>query len=91
MSGKAEKLSPEIIEDEMAVSLARAVATANRAAKEAGISLEDSLRTITELSGNTTRWRINYGPKNYRNRRGGDFIVEVDAGDASIQKVLRGQ
>ena len=73
------------------MSLARGIAAANRAAKEIGVDLPDSLVTITQVSDEKPHWRINYGPKNYRNRRGGDVIVEVDAEDASIQKVLRGQ
>ncbi|HEV2663613.1 MAG TPA: hypothetical protein VG324_01795 [Blastocatellia bacterium] len=36
-------------------------------------------------------WRVNYGPKDYVSRRGGDFIVDVDARDASIKQVLHGQ
>ncbi|MGI8980371.1 MAG: hypothetical protein ACR2FY_14180 [Pirellulaceae bacterium] len=84
-------LSPEVLEDTVAVSLARCIAAANRAAREAGVDLPESLVTITELSDEKPRWRINYGPKNYRNRRGGDLLIEVDAADASIQKVLRGQ
>ena len=84
-------LSAEVLEDNVAMSLARGVAAANRAAKEIGVDLPDSLVTITQVSDEKPCWRINYGPKNYRNRRGGDVIVEVDAEDASIQKVLRGQ
>jgi hypothetical protein len=84
-------LSAEVLEDNVAMSLARGIAAANRAAKEIGVDLPDSLVTITQVSDEKPHWRINYGPKNYRNRRGGDVIVEVDAEDASIQKVLRGQ
>ncbi|MCE9529170.1 MAG: hypothetical protein K8R36_24245 [Planctomycetales bacterium] len=84
-------LSAEVLDDDVAMSLARGIAAANRAAKEIGVDLPDSLVTITQVSDEKPHWRINYGPKNYRNRRGGDVIVEVDAEDASIQKVLRGQ
>ncbi len=84
-------LSAEVLEDNVAMSLARGIAAANRAAKEIGVDLPDSLVTITQVSDEKPHWRINYGPKNYRNRRGGDVVVEVDAVDASIQKVLRGQ
>jgi hypothetical protein len=87
----ATTLSSEVLEDTVAVSLARCIATANRAAKEAGVDLPESLVTITEVSEERPRWRINYGPKNFRNRRGGDLMIEVDAADASIHKVLRGQ
>ncbi|MFN0019674.1 MAG: hypothetical protein ACKVP0_15560 [Pirellulaceae bacterium] len=84
-------LSAEVLEDDVAMSLARGIAAANRAAKEIGVDLPDSLVTITQVSDEKPHWRINYGPKNYLNRRGGDVIVEVDAEDGSIQKVLRGQ
>jgi hypothetical protein len=84
-------LSPEVLEDMVAVSLARCIAAANRAAREAGVDLPETLVTITEMSEEKPRWRINYGPKNYRNLRGGDLLIEVDAADASIQKILRGQ
>jgi hypothetical protein len=36
-------------------------------------------------------WRINYGPKDYVRRRGGDLIIEIDPTDASVRQVLRGQ
>lgn len=87
----SEKVSPEVLEDEMAVSLARCVAAANRAAKDAGVDPAESLLTIDQVSDDRFRWRIHYGAKNYLNRRGGDLIVDVDAVDASIQKLVWGQ
>jgi hypothetical protein len=36
-------------------------------------------------------WRINYGPKDYVGRRGGDLIIEVDPSNANVKQVLRGQ
>ena len=36
-------------------------------------------------------WRINYGPKDYGGRRGGDLIIDIDPTDASIKNVLWGQ
>lgn len=30
-------------------------------------------------------WRVNYSPKDYVGRRGGDLIVEVDASDGTIK------
>lgn len=36
-------------------------------------------------------WRVNYGPQNPVGRRGGDFLVEVNAEDASVRRVLHGQ
>ena len=60
--------------------------------RESGIDVTASLITVTQHSPHSSLiWRINYDPKEYVGRRGGDFIVEVDAFDASIKEVLRGQ
>ncbi|MBI5650842.1 MAG: hypothetical protein HZC40_10435 [Chloroflexi bacterium] len=85
-------LTADVLQDDIAVSLARAIATANKRAREAGIDVMQSIITITQraFDGNLL-WRINYGPKNYIGRRGGDFIVEIDPADASVKQVLRGQ
>ena len=78
--------------DEIAVSLARVMAVANKRARESGIDLLQSLITITQRSFNSRLvWRINYGPKDYVGRRGGDLIIEVDPISASITQVLHGQ
>jgi hypothetical protein len=51
-----------------------------------------SLITITQHAFNgQLLWRINYGPKDYVGRRGGDLMIEVDPTNASIKQVLRGQ
>ena len=84
-------LSADVLEDDLAVSLARVLASANRRARELNIDVPQSLITITQLIENGPRWRINYGPKDYVGRRGGDLVIEVDATDASIKQVLRGQ
>lgn len=82
----------EISQDHIAVSVARAMAVANKRARELGIDIFQSLITITQRSLNgDVFWRINYGPKNYIGHRGGDLIVEVDQSDASISQVLWGQ
>jgi hypothetical protein len=84
-------LSTEVLEDDIAVSLARVVAAANRRARELKIDVPQSLITITQLIDDGPCWRINYGPKDYVGRRGGDLVIEVDATDASIKQVLHGQ
>lgn len=84
-------LSADVLEDDVAVSLARVVAAANRRARELNIDVPRSLITITQLNDNGPYWRINYGPKEYVGQRGGDLVIEVDATDASIKQVLRGQ
>jgi hypothetical protein len=85
-------LTAEVLQDDIAVSLARAIATANKRAREAGIDVVQSIITITQRAfDGTLLWRINYGPKDYIGRRGGDFIVEIDPADASVKQILRGQ
>jgi hypothetical protein len=61
-------------------------------ARDLGVDVVDSLITISQhpLNGGFVL-RINYGPKDYTGRRGGDLLIEVDVKDASIRKVLRGQ
>jgi hypothetical protein len=85
-------LTAEVLEDDIAVSLARAMAAANKRARELGVDALQTLITITQRSLNGSLvWRINYGPKDYVGRRGGDLIIEVDPSDASIRQVLWGQ
>jgi hypothetical protein len=88
----AATLTAAVLQDELAISLAHVLAVANKRARESGIDLHQSLITITQCSFNGgSIWRINYGPKDYVGRRGGDFIVEVDPINASIKRVLYGQ
>jgi hypothetical protein len=85
-------LTADVLQDELAVSLARALAAANKRARELGIDVSESLITITQQALNgQLLWRINYGPKDYVGRRGGDLMIEVDPTDASVKQVLRGQ
>jgi len=88
----AATLSPDVLQDDIAVSLARVIAAANKRARELGVDVLQSLITITQHSRNgDLLWRVNYGPKDYVGRRGGDLIIDVDPNDASIKQVLRGQ
>jgi len=85
-------LTADVLQDDMAISLARALAVANKRARELGVDLLQTLITITQRSVNGGLvWRINYGPKDYVGRRGGDLIIDVDPSDASIKQVLWGQ
>ena len=85
-------LDKEVLEDQLAVSLARAVAAANERARREGIDIRQSLVTVTEhpAQGGAC-WRINYGPRDYIARRGGDLIVEVGLEDAEVKRIVRGQ
>lgn len=84
-------LSLDVLQDDLAVTLARVLAAANKSARESGIDVVQSLITISQIGDNGFHWRINYGPKDYVGRRGGDLIVDVDGSDASVIRVLRGQ
>ena len=84
-------LTHEDMQDDLAILLAMAMAAANRRAKEMGINVADSIISIAQIADDSAAWRVNYGPKDYVGRRGGDLIVDVDAKNSSITRVLRGQ
>lgn len=84
-------LSSDVLQDDMAVALARVMAAANKRARELGVDILHSLVTITQHFDEGMLWRINYGPKDYINQRGGDLIIEVGGDDIKIKQVLRGQ
>lgn len=84
-------LNADVLQDELAVSLAKVIAAANKRAREAGVDVRQSLITITQITDGELRWRINYGPKDYIGQRGGDLIVDVDASDANVRQVMQGQ
>ena len=88
----AQTLTDKVLRDRLAVSLACALAAANEKARESGVDVTQSLISITQQTMNAeSLWRINYGPKDYVNRRGGDLIVYVDAHSATVKRILRGQ
>ncbi len=64
---------------------------ANRRARQLGCDVSQSLVTISEHFDGGKFWRINYGAKNPMAQRGGDLIVEVNAENAEVKRVLRGQ
>jgi hypothetical protein len=84
-------LTAEDLADEFAVSVAHVLAAANRRARELGCEVSQSLVTISQHFDGGWLWRINYGPKNPTARRGGDLIVEVNADNAEVRRVLHGQ
>ena len=84
-------LTDDVIQDDIALPLARAIAAANRRASELGVDVSQSFITITQDFTNGLHWRFNYGPKNPVGRRGGDLIVDVNALDATVTQVLHGQ
>ena len=85
-------LATEVLQDDLAVSLARTMAKANQRARELGVDVLQSVISITQrLTDEREIWRVNYGPRDYVGRRGGDLIIDVDPSDASIRQVLWGQ
>lgn len=78
--------------DEIAVSVAQVLASANRKAKELGVDLKESLITVSQhLADGVWGWRVHYGTRDYVGTRGGDLMIDVGATDAKVQKVTRGQ
>lgn len=85
-------LMAEVYQDDIAVALANVLAVANKRASELGVDVTDSLLTISQrIQNEGVVWRINYGPKDYINQRGGDLIVDVGAVSGKVEQVLYGQ
>jgi len=81
-----------VLEDELAMSLARAMAAANDRARREGVELKRSLVTAAEHGApDEVCWRFSYGPRDYVRRRGGDLIIDVGIDDGQVRRVLRGQ
>jgi hypothetical protein len=85
-------LSQDVLQDDIAVGIARVIAAANKRARESNIDVLQSIISLTQHpQPDGWVWRVNYGAKDYIGRRGGDLIVEVDPDDVSVQRVLWGQ
>jgi hypothetical protein len=85
-------LSDETLQDEIAVSVAEALASANRKAKELGGDVRESLRTVSpHLAKDVWLWRVHYGARGYVGRRGGDLMIDIDPANADIKQILRWQ
>ena len=70
------------LEDELAVSVAQVLASANRKAKELGGDIKESLINVTQhIANGVWGWRVHYGKRDYVGRRGGDLIIDVGAVD----------
>jgi hypothetical protein len=85
-------LSSDVLQDDVAVTAARAIAAANKRARELNVDVMQSTISLTQHDRDGSWvWRVNYGAKDYIGRRGGDLMVEVNPEDASIYRVLWGQ
>lgn len=88
----AAVLSNETLQDEIAVSVAEVLASANRKAKELGVDAAKSLITVSQhLAKGVWLWRVHYGARDYVGRRGGDLMIDLDPANADILQILRGQ
>jgi citrate lyase beta subunit len=82
----------EMQQDNLVMSVARALALANEAALARGVEPAKAIVSITEDTSSPNRlWRIHYGRRDYVNRRGGDLTVFVDERGEAVQRILRGQ
>lgn len=78
--------------DYRAMTVARVLAIANDAAAKQGVDLSQSLITITEESTPSENlWRVHFGPRDYKHRRGGDLIVLIDEKTGAVREMIRGQ
>lgn len=88
-------VSEKVLNDSQAVSLAEALATANEAARQAGVFHRAVRLQIEEepTGDGIPLWRIHYLPVPPPGifLRGGDYTVEIDARDGAIHRVLQGQ
>ena len=85
-------LTNETLQDEIAVSVAQVLASANRKAKELGVDARTSLITVSQhLANGVWLWRVHYGKRDYIGRRGGDLMIDLDGVNADIKQVLHGQ
>jgi hypothetical protein len=85
-------LNSDVLQDDTAMAVARAIAAANKRARELNVDVLQSIISLTQYPENDRWvWRVNYGAKDYIGQRGGDLIVEVNPEDVSIQRVLWGQ
>ncbi len=85
-------LTGEILQDEIAVSVAQVLASANRKAKELSVDVKTSLITVSQhLTNGVWLWRVHCGARDYGGRRGGDLMIDLDGVNADKKQILRGQ
>ena len=88
----ATTLTPDVYQDDIALTLARVMAVANKRAQEMGLDVRQSLISITQRPTDESMiWRVSYGPRDYLGRRGGDLIIDIEPSDTTIKQVLHGQ
>lgn len=82
----------DLRQDQLVMSVARALALANATALTQNFDPANSLVTITEDCSAAGRiWQVHYGPRDYVHRRGGDLTVFIEESAGKVQRILRGQ
>ena len=61
------------------------LAAANARTRELGVDAVQSLVSIAQSFEHGLCWRVNFCPKDYFGRPGGDLLIEVDGEDLSIR------
>lgn len=79
------------VQDDVVASVATVLSIANQCARERGVNVEESLISIAQQDDDVNQWRVNYGSRDFMDRRGGDLFVFVDAVTKSVVRVLLGQ
>ena len=82
----------ETLKDEIVVSVAQALASANRKAKELSVDVKTSLISVLQhLTNSVWLWRVHYGARDYVGQRGSDLMIDLDGANTDIKQILRGQ
>jgi len=85
-------LTDSVLCDDLALTVAKVLSTANQRAEAAGINAVDSLISVNQYPrAEDGVWQVEYGPQNAVGRRGGGLTVEAAADGETVIKVLRGQ
>ena len=84
-------LTADLLDDDVAVSVAKIVAVANRRAKELGLDVVRSELSLTRDPNEGDVWHVHYGPLDYLRHRGGDVTIDVDAVSLIATRIVRGQ
>ena len=85
-------LTDSVLCDDLPLTVAKVLSTANQRAEAAGINAVDSLISVNQYPrAEGGVWQVEYGPQNAVGRRGGGLTVEVAADGETVVKVLRGQ
>jgi len=85
-------LTEDVLQDDLALSAARVIATANKQALASDVDALDSVLTMQpRVTEDEAIWRVDYGGRNITGRRGGGLTVDVTADGGTVKQVLRGQ